>query len=108
MADLSTTRIEELQKAYVNAQNSPLIAASKIGLSSTSSRIEVTSIFTKVCLFKSGSALESEWGIKTLNDAIVLFLTQQKIPSFVARFVAGIDIGEIDPKKVLGEAKSPP
>lgn len=105
---LTDSRTTKIQEAYAFAMDQPLLAVDKIYLNSMSSKEEVTEIFTKVFLFKSRSGLDCELGKQRLEEGIALFLSKGEIPDFVARFIAGVSIGEIDPMTVVAQKKSPP
>ncbi len=105
---LSTNRADALSTAFGDAKNNPLSAVCCINLDVTSSQEEVTSTFTKVFLSRSKNNLTFEWSQRTLAEGIKLFIREKQIPDFVARFIAGVSIGEIDPTTVVTQTKSPP
>ena len=105
---LLSARTEALLAAFTAAIQSPLSAVCCINLDTTSSKEDVTLTFTKVFLSRSKNNLTSLWSQRTLAEGIELFLREKQIPDFVARFIAGVSIGEIDPSTVIAQPASPP
>lgn len=104
----SQNRTTDLQEAYAFALEYPVMAVVTISLSRGSRKEDVTSTFTKIFLHNGKNRLDNEWGTKRLNEGIELFLSKREIPDFVARFIAGVTIGEINPATVIGKTESPP